>query len=217
MTTPPVPPYGSPDEPPDPYAPRRPHQEPLSPYVVPSDDAPSPGPGDFAAPSGAGGASPSGTPVSPYGPAAGSAPGYPGQQPFPAAGPYAPDQGPAYPAYATPGYPAPGYAAQGYPAPGYAAQGYAAPGYPGAFVPSYAPLAPTNGLAVASMVVSVASLFLCLGLTGVVGLVLGIVALHQCRRDGTRGVGFATAGIVVGAIGTLALAILWTSVVVSGA
>jgi hypothetical protein len=37
------------------------------------------------------------------------------------------------------------------------------------------------------------------GLAGIVGLVLGIVALNQIKRDGTAGRGMAIAGIVVGA------------------
>ena len=77
---------------------------------------------------------------------------------------------------------------------------YPAPGYPGAY--GYTPPPRTNGLALASMIVSIASLVLCAGFPGVVGLVLGIVALNQVMRDGTRGRGFAITGIVVGAVCT---------------
>ncbi|MFH6691375.1 DUF4190 domain-containing protein, partial [Cellulosimicrobium funkei] len=94
----------------------------------------------------------------------------------------------------TPGYAAPpGPAA--YPAPGYG-------GYPPPYGAPYAPPPRTNGLALASMIVSIASLVLCAGFPGLVGLVLGIVALNQVMRDGTRGRGFAVTGIVVGAVGT---------------
>ncbi|NDO90956.1 DUF4190 domain-containing protein [Cellulosimicrobium composti] len=158
MTTPPVPPYGSPDEPVDPYAPVRPQQPPLTPYNPPTDAAPTPDPGGFVAPSGAGGG---------YG----SAPGV---------------------GYGTPqGYGAPGYPPQ----PAYGA-------YPPAYGAPYTPPPRSNGLALASMIVSIASLVLCAGFPAIVGLVLGIVALNQVMRDGTRGRGFAVAGIVVGAVGT---------------
>jgi hypothetical protein len=60
----------------------------------------------------------------------------------------------------------------------------------------------TNGLALASMIVSIASLVVCAGFPGIIGLVLGIVALNQVMRDGTRGRGFAVTGIVVGAVAT---------------
>lgn len=199
MTTPPVPPYGSPDEPPDPYAAPRPHQPPLTPYNPPSDDAPPAPHGGFAAP---GSADPYGTPpdqggaASPYGPAAtsyGGATPY-GAAPLPPAGqnPYG---GPA-PAYPAPGQPGPGYPG-GYPSPG-----YPAPGYAPAYGSAYTPPPRTSGIAVASMIVSIASLVVCLGFPGIVGLVLGIVGLNQVMRDGMRGRGFAITGIVVGAVAT---------------
>ena len=52
------------------------------------------------------------------------------------------------------------------------------------------------------MIVSIASLVLCAGFPGLVGLVLGIVALNQVMRDGTRGRGPAAPGIAAGAVGT---------------
>ncbi|MGN0111036.1 MAG: DUF4190 domain-containing protein [Cellulosimicrobium funkei] len=199
MTTPPVPPYGSPDEPADPYAPRRPHQPPLTPYHPPTEDAPAaPDDGGFVAPSGAGGgygSTPGGG--SGYGstPGAGApygAPAAPAGSPYGPGSPYAPGATPSY--GWTPGYAAPpGPAA--YPAPGHG-------GYPPPYGAPYAPPPRTNGLALASMIVSIASLVLCAGFPGLVGLVLGIVALNQVMRDGTRGRGFAVTGIVVGAVGT---------------
>ena len=70
-----------------------------------------------------------------------------------------------------------------------------APVYQPAYTP--APIS-TNGLAIASMV---------LGLTGVsiVALVLGYIARKQIRQSNGRqeGSGFATAGIVLGWIGTV--------------
>jgi len=52
------------------------------------------------------------------------------------------------------------------------------------------------------MIVSIASLVICAGFPGIVGLVLGIVGLNQVMRDGLRGRGFAITGIVVGAVAT---------------
>jgi Domain of unknown function (DUF4190) len=83
---------------------------------------------------------------------------------------------PAYPpgAYQTPSGP-PGY---GYP-------GY---GYPQA--------APTNGLAIAALVCSLAGLITCL--SAPVGAILGHVARKQIRERGEQGDGMALAGIIVG-------------------
>ena len=62
---------------------------------------------------------------------------------------------------------------------------------------------PTDGLAIASLVTSVAGLLVLGGLPGPVGLGLGIGALRRIRRRGTKGRGMAIAGVVVGAVGTL--------------
>lgn len=51
---------------------------------------------------------------------------------------------------------------------------------------------PTSGLAVAALVVAFFS--------GLLGLILGIVARRQVRRDETRGDGLAVAAIVIGAV-----------------
>ncbi|MBO0901414.1 DUF4190 domain-containing protein [Cellulomonas sp. zg-ZUI199] len=148
-----------------------------------------------------------GAPAAPYGsPAPYSAapsPGAtaPGTPPPPAASgtpapPYGtpPVQDPSAAAYGGVTYGAPG--APGY-GPGYGPQGYPPP-YPGAPVP-------TDGMAVASLVTSVGGLVVLCGLTGPVGLGLGIAALPRIRRSGARGRGMAIAGIVVGAIGTAVL------------
>ncbi|SDQ74415.1 DUF4190 domain-containing protein [Actinopolyspora saharensis] len=62
---------------------------------------------------------------------------------------------------------------------------------------------PNNGLAIASMVVSLVSvLTLCFWGLGVLLALLGVIFGHvsrgQIRRDGTRGDGMAMAGIVIG-------------------
>jgi hypothetical protein len=80
--------------------------------------------------------------------------------------------------------------------------GYAAPqpGYGGAY-PGYAPpvmvAQPTNGMAIASLVLSLCGLLTC-GLTSLVGAILGHVSRRQIRERGEQGDGMALAGIVTG-------------------
>jgi len=98
------------------------------------------------------------------------------------------------PAYAaTPTYPPP-------PSYGYGTNyGYAA--YPG-----YAPRPPTNGLAIASMVLGIVSVALCtVGIIAALpALIMGIIARRQIRdADGAQqGDGMALAGVIMGAIMT---------------
>ncbi len=130
-----------------------------------------------------------GAPVPPYPaqhpPQVGGYPGQPGAYPGqPGAYPGQPGASPAQRA----GYPAP-------PPPW---------GHPGAPVPpgwSPPPTVPTDGLAVASLAVSGAGV-LTAGLTGPVGLGLGIAALRRIRRTRAQGHGLAVAGVVVGAVMT---------------
>jgi hypothetical protein len=154
-------------------------------------------------------------------------------QPYPSA-----TQQPAYPAYpqdqqyAQPGQPA--YptdpAQQQYAQPGQPAyptdpaqQQYAQSAYPPGAYPNYTaytgyttPGMPmgqkNNGLAIASLVVSLAGvLFLACygggGLIGLVGAILGHVAKRQIAQRGEAGGGMATAGIIIGWI-VLALGIV---------
>jgi hypothetical protein len=77
---------------------------------------------------------------------------------------------------------------------------YPQPMYPYPYQP---PRPPTEGLAIASLVVSCAAVLgVCTygvgGLLGVVGAILGHVARHRIRRTGGEGAGLALAGIVVG-------------------
>jgi len=79
-----------------------------------------------------------------------------------------------------------------------------APGYPAY---PYAQPRPTEGLAVASLVVSCAGVLgLCVwglgGLLGIVGAILGHVARRRIRASGAAGSGLALAGIIVGWIMT---------------
>ena len=89
-----------------------------------------------------------------------------------------------------------------------------ASGYPspyGNFYDPYGPQTPgTNGMAIASLVTAISgALFgwvLCFftALIPAVGSVLGIVALNQIKRTGQEGKALAIAGIVIGALATLA-------------
>jgi uncharacterized protein DUF4190 len=70
-----------------------------------------------------------------------------------------------------------------------------------------APVAPTNGMAIASMVVSIVSIvgLICYGggaVLGVLGAILGHVARRQIRERGENGDGMALAGVVMGWIST---------------
>lgn len=147
-----------------------------------------------------------------------SDPSWPTQQPYadPASGaPYG----------ATPGYPS---SPAGYPASpgGYPGAPEAYPGAPEAYpggspYPGYgygAPVVPaaqpTNGMAIASMVVSLVGLvtLVCYGfggLIGIVGAILGHVARRQIRERGNAGAGMALAGVIIGWVTTvLALVIV---------
>jgi Domain of unknown function (DUF4190) len=72
------------------------------------------------------------------------------------------------------------------------------PGYgPQPSAPGFAPVARTNGLAIASLVLGILWLF---WLGSVVSLVLGLVALKQIRARNQGGRGIAIAGMVLSAI-----------------
>ncbi|WP_446665872.1 DUF4190 domain-containing protein [Flexivirga sp. B27] len=95
-----------------------------------------------------------------------------------------------------PGYgPAP-YGQQQYGQQPYGQQPYGAYGTPYA---GYQPT-PTNGLAIASLITSIAGIFVLCGLSGIVAVVLGILGLNKSREIGGIGRGQAIAGIVIGAI-----------------
>ncbi|WP_157803730.1 DUF4190 domain-containing protein [Luteimicrobium subarcticum] len=193
---------------------------PPNPYATPSDDGAKAGTphNPYDAPQGGAypGQQPTGTPGA-YPPAG----AYPPPQAYPPpTGPAAPQQGayppppsgqpPAYPgAYpGQPGQPGAGYPGQPTPYPGQG--GYPGqPGYPGRQPGPYGtppvwapPAARTSGLAIASLAVSLGGIVTC-GAASIVGLILGIVALNDIKKNGTRGKGLAIAGIVVGAVLTV--------------
>lgn len=154
--------------------------------------------------------------------------GQPGGQPdptLPMSG--APASGEQIPGYPAGGYQAqpvpqpqpqpvqpPGYPVSDYPASGYPASGYPAPGYPAYGYPPAAAVPPTNGMAIASMVVSIVGILgLCGyglgGYIGIVGAILGHVAKRQIRERGESGDGMALAGIILGWVAT-AIAVIAT-------
>jgi uncharacterized protein DUF4190 len=141
---------------------------------------------------------------SPY---AAPSPTNPGEgSPYAAPGTAYPAQDAAYsgPSYPPPAYPAyPPYPGQPYQPPGHP---YATPAYQYGYADpyGYAPPRPTDGLAIASMVVSCIAVpaALCLygfaGLIGIVGAILGHVSRRRIRTTGAGGGGMALAGVIVG-------------------
>jgi uncharacterized protein DUF4190 len=92
----------------------------------------------------------------------------------------------AYDPYAPAAYPPPAYPQAAYPGSG----APAGPAYP-------SPAPGTNGMAVASLVVSLASILIC-GVPAIVGAILGHVARRQIRERGESGAGMALAGMIIG-------------------
>ena len=72
--------------------------------------------------------------------------------------------------------------------------------YPGAGA-VYVQAAPTNGFAIASMILGILWLY---WLGSILALIFGYVALSQIRRRGGGGRGMAIAGVVLGWIGVIA-------------
>ncbi|GII02489.1 DUF4190 domain-containing protein [Planobispora takensis] len=77
---------------------------------------------------------------------------------------------------------------------GYGGGGYDPYGY-GAPQPR-----PNNGMAIATLVMGIAGLFVC-GVTSLVGIVLGHVSLGQIKRTGEEGRSMAIAGLVLSYFG----------------
>lgn len=107
------------------------------------------------------------------------------------------EQAPPPPAYAAP---APGYPGQA-PAPGYAAP--PAPGY-GAYPAAgqaYAPAAPTNTLAVVSMIAGIAGIVILPIIASIAAIITGHMALSKLKTSGEQGRGMAMAGLIMGYVG----------------
>ncbi|KZE90766.1 DUF4190 domain-containing protein [Microbacterium sp. TNHR37B] len=168
-----------------------------------------PRPDDAAAPDSGATAPPAPPAAAPYAPPA------PGGYAPPPAGGYAHPSA----AYAPPSYPSSAYvqpSAGAVPPPTYRQP---APGMPpvptyGGTPYGYAPVAPTNGLAITSMVASLAGVVFAwtwvLALGVVVGVITGHIALNQIRQTGARGRGMALTGVIVGwiAIGFAVMSVL---------
>lgn len=99
----------------------------------------------------------------------------------------------------TGGYAQPGYGQQGY------QQGYGQPGY-GQYAPP--PSRPTNGMAVASLILGIVGLITC-GATSIIGVVLGHIALSRIKRTGEEGQGMAMGGLVTSYIMVALFVIFW--------
>jgi Domain of unknown function (DUF4190) len=130
----------------------------------------------------------------PQHPTSGQPGGYP-PPPYPTSGQPGVYGTPQYPTSGQPGaYGAPQYATGDYGSPQpYGPSPYGPPGYG-----PYGPPARTNGLAIASLVCSLAGLITCI--SAPVGVVLGHLAKRQIRETGEQGEGLATAGLWVGYI-----------------
>ncbi|WP_446212530.1 DUF4190 domain-containing protein [Micromonospora sp. IBSANI012] len=84
---------------------------------------------------------------------------------------------------------------------------YAMAGYPAAAYPAYGqPVAKTNSMAIAALVLSLVGFASCI--TAPVGAILGHVAMKQIRQTGEGGEGMAKAAIIVGWILTGLLMLL---------
>ncbi len=122
--------------------------------------------------------------------------------------PYQPPQG-EQPPYPQPTYQQPPqpYAPQPYQQGGYGQQ----PGYGY----GYQAAPPTNTLAVVSLVSSLATFVL--GVTAIVGVITGHMALGQIKRTGEGGRGMALAGLIVGYvfIGFTVLAIVFFAIAIA--
>ena len=127
----------------------------------------------------------------PAAPAAPAAPGFEAPQ-------YAPPVAPAAPSYQAPAAPAaPAYVAPA--APAYSAP--AAPAYAAPQQHGQAPaVAPTNTLAIISMISSIVGL-LSWGLLSILGVILGHISMKQIKQRGEGGRGMALAGLIVGYVG----------------
>lgn len=83
------------------------------------------------------------------------------------------------------------------------------PVYPHAGYPGYSPYDPyrqskppgTNGKAIAALVSALAGLAFC-GLPSFVGVILGPMAMRECKRTGQDGYGLALAGTIIGGLVT---------------
>lgn len=135
----------------------------------------------------------------------------PQQQPQPGYGQQSPLVPPAAPPYVVPSYPTSPYQnAPMQPAPG------APPVMP--YTYGYAPAPVTNGLAVASLILSILGFLWVLPLVGsIAGVIMGHISLRQIAERGQGGRGMALTGTIIGwiGIGLTVLAIVFFVIVIA--
>ncbi|QLL09970.1 DUF4190 domain-containing protein [Mycobacterium vicinigordonae] len=73
----------------------------------------------------------------------------------------------------------------------------------------------TNGMAIASLVCSLAGPFFC-GVSTILGVIFGFIGLNQIKSSGQQGRGLAIAGIVISAVTIVAGVIILIAVIVVG-
>ena len=94
-------------------------------------------------------------------------------------------------------------------------QPYQQPGY--GYGPPMGQLPPQEqGLAIAALIVSIASLVICSGLTSLIGVIMGHIAHSKAKRGEAGGQGMALAAIIIGYIGVAIIVGLALLVVIIG-
>lgn len=76
----------------------------------------------------------------------------------------------------------------------------------------------TNGKAIGALVSSLVGVFCC-GVTCIVGVILGVIAMRETKRTGQDGYGIAMAGTIIGGLATagfLVYILLYLSLLASG-
>ncbi|KUI14188.1 hypothetical protein AU193_08465 [Mycobacterium sp. GA-1285] len=111
-----------------------------------------------------------------------------------------------------PGYPPP------YPPSPYPYQSYYQPG--GYEFDPYRPTRPggTNGMAIGALVCSLVGVFCC-GVTCIVGVIFGVMAMRETKRTGQDGYGIALAGTIIGGLaiaGFLVYMLLYVGLLATG-
>ncbi|UUO02992.1 DUF4190 domain-containing protein [Mycolicibacterium novocastrense] len=112
------------------------------------------------------------------------------------------------------------------PPPGYPPYPVSTNPYPGYHPPGgygydpYRPMKPpgTNGMAIGALVSSLVGVFCC-GVTCIVGVILGVMAMRETKRTGQDGYGIALAGTIIGGLavaGFLVYILLYMSLLASG-
>jgi hypothetical protein len=83
--------------------------------------------------------------------------------------------------------------------------------YNGGYYPATVPAAPTNGLAIASMICGFAEI-VTFGLASVPAIILGHLARERIKQTGERGDGMAVTGLVLGYLGVAFWVVLFLAI-----